>query len=381
MTRTFEQRQATRERVPLLIGIDGPSGSGKTFSALRLATGMQRITGGDIYMIDTEARRSLHYAEQFKFRHVEFRAPFSPLDYLAAIEFCVKQAAGVVIVDSMSHEHEGPGGVLEWHEKEMAGDFKKQFLAWAKPKAARRRLINTILQLGVNAIFCFRAKEKLKLVTGKDPQELGWMPIAGEEFVYEMTTNILLYPGSGGVPTWKPTLPGERAMTKLPIQFAGIFEKPQPLSEEIGQALAQWAAGDLKPPTVEQMRAAIVELEACTTREQIDERARTMRTQAWTPEQRAEIKKAIDAQAAALKKLTAPSSPAESPSGVITGTSQTPDGAVSGAAATDGTASPAAAPVFSPWVGSDPRCVECSRLRTRIAQVGHDDNCSLGAER
>jgi len=129
-TRSFEDRVAIRERVPLLIGLGGPSGSGKTFSALRLATGMQRVTGGEIYFIDTEARRALHYAEQFNFRHVEFKAPFSPLDYLAAIEFCVKKAAGVVIVDSMSHEHEGPGGVLEWHEAEldrMAGDdYKKR---------------------------------------------------------------------------------------------------------------------------------------------------------------------------------------------------------------------------------------------------------------
>lgn len=224
-TRTFDDRPAVRERVPLLIGIGGPSGSGKTYSALRLATGIQRVSGGDIYVVDTEARRALHYADTFKFRHVEFSAPFSPEDYLAAIEHCARKGAGVLVVDSMSHEHEGPGGVLEWHEREldrMAGqDYARRnamtFSAWAKPKAARRHLINAITQLGVNAIFCFRSKEKIRIPKkgekDREVRELGWVPIAGEEFVFEMTMQVLLYPGSRGVPNWDPELPGERAMT------------------------------------------------------------------------------------------------------------------------------------------------------------------------
>ena len=116
--RTFTDQPAKRERVPLLVGLFGPSGSGKTYSALRLATGMQRITGGDIYGIDTESRRMLHYADDFTFKHLQFDAPFSPLDYLAAIDHCTKKGASIVIVDSLSHEHEGPGGVLEWHDAE-----------------------------------------------------------------------------------------------------------------------------------------------------------------------------------------------------------------------------------------------------------------------
>ena len=107
MSRNFTDKPAVRERVPLLVGLMGPSGSGKTFSALRLAAGMREITGGDIYCIDTESKRALHYADDFDFQHVEFAAPFSPLDYLQAIEYCVEKKAGVVIVDSLSHEHEG----------------------------------------------------------------------------------------------------------------------------------------------------------------------------------------------------------------------------------------------------------------------------------
>ena len=268
--RTFEDRPATRDKVPLLVGLMGPSGSGKTFSALRLATGIQTVSGGDIYFIDTEARRGLHYADRFKYRHMEFGAPFGSLDYLAAITHCVKKGAGVVIVDSMSHEHEGPGGVLEQHEQEldrMAGqDYGKRnsmnLIAWAKPKAARRQLISGLLQLNCNFVFCFRAKEKAKPVKkdGKTTIEnQGWMPIAGEEFVYEQTVNCLLLPSSNGIPTWRTEEPGEKAMMKLPEQFRHMFGSGQTLDETIGAAMAEWATGvkhEPNPETLELARAA-----------------------------------------------------------------------------------------------------------------------------
>lgn len=249
--RTFVDKPAVRERVPLLIGLVGASGSGKTFSALRLAAGIQKVADGPVFVIDTEARRSLHYASLFKFRHVEFGAPFSPLDYLAAIEHCVRQGAKTIVVDSASHEHEGPGGVLEMHTAEVerlskawgVSADKANIPAWAGPKQKRRQLLNALLQMSCNFIFCFRAKEKLKIVPGKNPQPLGWMPIAGEEFVYEMALNCLLYPGSGGVPSWHPEEMGEKAMVKLPEQFKDLFSDRKPLSEETGQKLAEWAAG------------------------------------------------------------------------------------------------------------------------------------------
>lgn len=253
MTRQWADNEAKRERVPMLVGLVGPSGSGKTYSALRLATGMQKVTGGEVFYIDTESRRALHYADSFDFRHVPMDAPFSPLDYIEAIEYCVKRKAGVVIVDSMSHEHEGPGGVLEMHESEldrMAGnDFKKRdrmtFAAWAKPKAQRRKLINTVLRLGVNAVFCFRAKEKLRILPGKQPINRGWQPIAGEEFIYEMTISCLLYPGANGVPNWSPDESDERQMLKRPENLRSVFRDGEPLSEATGEGLAAWAGGDV----------------------------------------------------------------------------------------------------------------------------------------
>lgn len=252
--RDFTAVEAKREKVPLLVGLMGPSGSGKTFSALRLASGIQQVSGGDIYFIDTESRRSLHYADKFKFKHVAMGEPFGSLDYLAALQWCVGQGAGVVIVDSMSHEHEGPGGMVDLHDQivdRMAGDdYRKrqnvQMLAWSEPKGKRRQLINGILRLNSNFIFCFRAKNTAKpvKVNGKtEVEQMGFMPIAGEEFVFEQTLNMLLLPGAGGVPTWHSENVGERTMIKLPEQFQGLANRNRPLDENVGKHLAMWASG------------------------------------------------------------------------------------------------------------------------------------------
>jgi ABC-type dipeptide/oligopeptide/nickel transport system ATPase subunit len=302
----FELKPAVREQVPLLVGIVGPSGTGKTFSALRLAEGIRRVTGGDIAFIDTEARRALHYAEKFRFSHMDMRAPFGSLNYLAAIEKCVHAGAKVVVVDSLSHEHSGQGGYLESHEAEVErlmreGGFKSEFSAnipaWNVPSALRRKLINGILQLGCNAIFCFRGKEKIKPVSGGAPIQFGWQPLAGEEFIYEMTLKCLLLPGADGVPTWKSTNPYEQAMIKCPDQFRGIFKENPQLSEDIGEKLAQWAAGKeavAKPlPTAD---GFIARYDACFTQAVFDglEAQRSEFWKRWKPDEQKRIKAASE---------------------------------------------------------------------------------------
>jgi len=281
LTTTF--RPAKRESVGLIIGIAGPSGSGKSYSSMRLAKG---ISGEKPYaVIDTENGRALHYAEKFKFTHVRFGAPFSPMDYLEAIRFCARRGSKTVIVDSFSHEHDGPGGVLEMHDAEvqrLAGDdYAKQervkYLAWSKPKAMRKRLINEVLQLNINLIATFRAKEKLKIQRGKDPIELGWMPICGDEFMYEMALQCLLKPGCIGVPSWESEFDGERAVMKLPDQFEALFGEAKQLDEDLGQRLAEWAAGGARPSPEQGL---IADYAKCATREEFN-KLETARKTLW----------------------------------------------------------------------------------------------------
>ncbi len=250
---------ATKENVSCLIGLCGPSSSGKTFSALRLATGL--ANGGKIVGIDTEANRMRHYAERFQFDHMEFGEPFRPGRYQEAIKAAKDHGAAVIIVDSMSHEHEGPGGILDWHEEElkrMAGDdFAKRervkFAAWIKPKQGHGLLVNYILQLGLHCIFCFRAKEKLVLVKSQrgamEPVPIGWQPIRADRFEYEMTVNLMLPPGSKGVPDL------DHDATKVPDGIDALIQRGQQIDEAMGQRLAGWAAGT-KDPLLERAEAA-----------------------------------------------------------------------------------------------------------------------------
>lgn len=246
LRRVFQDTPATRKPTPTLLGVVGPSRSGKTFSALRLATGLQRVTPGEIFMIDSEADRGVHYADRFAYRHIPFAAPFSPYDYMAAIKHCVSKGAKTIIIDSMSHEHEGPGGVLEHHAAEverLGGGEKNNFSAWNKPKSARRALINYIIQQKCNFVFCFRAKEKTKMEGGK-LTEMGFQAIAGEEFLYEMTQNFLLLPGAKGSPTWNSNFPGERELIQRMEQFAPLYEKKITLDEDTGEYIGRWCSGE-----------------------------------------------------------------------------------------------------------------------------------------
>ncbi|MHA7900801.1 MAG: AAA family ATPase [Henriciella sp.] len=260
MSRTFEHKKGVRDRVPLLIGLAGPSGSGKTYSALQLATGMQKVNEGEIFVIDTENKRALHYADDFDFQHVDFAPPFGSLDYLAVLEHVAKNKPAAIVVDSLSHEHEGEGGLIDLHSQivqRMAGnDYAKQqrvqMLAWKDPKGNRRKLLNGLIRLNCNVIMCFRAGEKSK--PGKDKKtgkniiiEQGFTPIAGSEFVYEMTVSTLFYPGSQGVPVLQSDKPGEYAAIKIPGQFQNLFKPGEQITPEHGRKLAEWAQGGEAP--------------------------------------------------------------------------------------------------------------------------------------
>ena len=297
--RQFHSEPAVRKQVPLLAGVTGPSGGGKTYSALRLATGMARIYKGGIIGIDTENKRLLHYADQFKFEWQPFPPPHGPLDYIDAIAAAIKKMPkAVVIVDSGSQEHIGDGGVLEQHAEVVdAKGMNFSQIAWKKPKAERRKLLNFVIQNVEATIWCFKAKENYDFTNKSKVENLGYMPLAGEEIIFELTCNALLLEGAMGVPTWLPTERGAKKMTKLPEQFRKLLLDHQgPLDERIGEEMAKWAMGgavDLQtsgravsppPPPTEPTSKGLSETEArlalraCKTMDQLADVWRTKLT-------------------------------------------------------------------------------------------------------
>ena len=246
----FTFRTAVRENVSLLIGLAGGTGSGKTYTAMRLAAG---ISGDKPFaVIDTEARRALHYADKFNFQHGDLHPPFRPDAYAEAIMAADKAGFPVIVVDSASLVWSGDGGVLDWQEDElqrMAGDdWKKReavkMAAWIKPKMSHKAMVQKLLQIRAHLILCFRAEEKIEMVRGEDGKMKiipkvtstglsGWVPVSEKSLPYELTASFLLTADAPGIP--KPI--------KLQSQHRDLFPLDAPITEESGRRIAEWAAG------------------------------------------------------------------------------------------------------------------------------------------
>lgn len=250
----------------LMVGMMGMSGSGKTESAIALATGMASVNGGPVVVVDTESGRALHKHKRnggrFEFKHINFEPDHSTSRYLSAIDYAIAQGAGAIVVDSYSHEHEGIGGALEQHARELETRFKgneaMSGMAWMKPKRERKAVVNRLLQARVPIVFCFRAKEGVDFnyidpAKGKrTPRAEGLVPIGDRAFFYDMTVNFVFRAGSDGVPDWHPdirTEPVTRYLAKCPGQFRkllGYEGEPPQVTAELGVALAKWANGNTR---------------------------------------------------------------------------------------------------------------------------------------
>jgi hypothetical protein len=250
--RTFTATPAARSEEPLSLGMIGPPGGGKTLSSLRLAKGIQRVRPGPIILIDTEGGRSRKYSDMIPFDIVEFAPPCRPEDFLTAIKQQLARKPACIIVDSLSDEHEGEGGYLEWHDEMVPKMGGNEWAAWAKPKASRKKLISGILHIKTPLIFTFRAREKTKqnpdARSAKDKiVNIGWQPVAPLEIVHTLDLTCILPPRANGVPVWKSDKVGEDFIIKLPNYLAPYIKDGQPMSEDMGEAFAKWARGTSSP--------------------------------------------------------------------------------------------------------------------------------------
>lgn len=263
---SFTFRPAVRENVGLLIGLAGGTGSGKTYSAMRLASGIS--AGKPFAVIDTEAGRAKHYADQFKFDHGDLKPPFRPDAYIDAIIAADKAGYPVIVVDSMSHVWAGDGGILDWQEEELermsGGDWQKaervKMASWIKPKMSHKKMVAKLLQVRAHLILCFRAEEKMEMakrnnktviVPKEGPTGLnGWMPVCEKSLPFELTTSFLLTAEKPGMP-----LP-----IKLQEQHKEMFPSNKHIDEDSGKRVLAWAAGG-KTETVDHTVALTAALE------------------------------------------------------------------------------------------------------------------------
>ncbi len=239
---------AKRENFGLLIALSGMSGEGKTYSALKLARGIAGANG-KVGVIDTENGRSKIYANDIEggFLVAPFEPPYSSEKFIAAINEAEKAGIDVLVIDSISHEWEGIGGVVDKADNATKIDEKGQTVSdyslnkWKAPKRVHQSLIDKLLSAKMHIVVTLRAKYKTTqarcpktrktIITTSDEA----LPIQDKGFIYD--TSLHLYMTDQGRYELKKTL--HQDLIKL---FDG-----KPLNYHHGQALADFASGGVDP--------------------------------------------------------------------------------------------------------------------------------------
>lgn len=188
---------ATREKTHLKAAIAGPSGAGKSFTWLTLAHAMKaRGLCRRIGVICTEGGKIKKYAGyvvdgvRWEFG-VEVLTSFSPADYIAKLEMAMREGVDLVIIDGLSAEWQGTGGVLEIADRASEATRNK-FAGWKAATPQHNRFINTILNVPLHILATVRSKMGYVQVeeqrNGKTvcvPRRIGLEPIQRNGIEYE----------------------------------------------------------------------------------------------------------------------------------------------------------------------------------------------------
>jgi hypothetical protein len=179
-------QRAKKSQSKLRIGLCGPSGSGKSYSALMLAKGIAGA-GGRIAAIDTERGSLSLYSNLVDFDVVELKPPYDPRTYIDWIKYIESQGYNVIIIDSITHEWSGEGGILELVEK-MPG--QNSFQKWGQATPLHQKFIDSMLKSDCHIIATMRSKTEYVETEKngkKNFQKAGSGPQQREGIDYEFT--------------------------------------------------------------------------------------------------------------------------------------------------------------------------------------------------
>lgn len=231
----MEIKKAVRHAVNLIVSISGVSGSGKTYSGILLSAGLAG-PNGKVGFIDTENGRGCMYSDSpgivaalpQGYETIELASPFTPARYIEAIDAFERAGCRVLVIDSGSHEWNGPGGVSDMAEADKG--------RWNRAKREHKRFVMRLLNSSMHIIVCLRAQEKTKIIDKKDSPDgkehqipLGVQPIAEKSFPFEMMLSFLVDEGSHLA---RPI--------KCPEQFEALFSTPKLITKADGDAIRQW---------------------------------------------------------------------------------------------------------------------------------------------
>jgi hypothetical protein len=229
----MELKKATRKKVKLRLGISAMSGGGKTYSALLLAKGLIGVWD-KIAVIDTENDSASLYSHLGDFNTISLTAPYTPERYIQAIKACEDAGMECIIVDSITHEWDGKGGLLDIHSQ-MSGN---SFTNWSSLTPRHQKFIDAILQSKCHVITTVRRKTEYELSkdsNGKTKVEkLGLREVTRDGFEYELTVNFNL---------------DEKHNCTASKDRTGLFmDKPFfTITEETGEQIMSWCNTGTQP--------------------------------------------------------------------------------------------------------------------------------------
>jgi hypothetical protein len=221
-------QKAERKQAVIKLAIQGPSGSGKTFSSLLLAYGLVG-NWNQIAVIDTENNSSHLYSHLGNYNVLSLSEPFSPERYIEAIETCEKAGIRAIIIDSISQEWEGSGGIIETHGN-MAGN---SFTNWNKVTPRHNSFVQKMLQSSSHIIATIRSKQDYVLTdkNGKMvPEKVGLKGVTRDGMDYEFTVVLDL------------DIKHQATASK---DRTGLFVNPLPftITEQTGSKIKIWCMG------------------------------------------------------------------------------------------------------------------------------------------
>ncbi len=221
----MELRHATRKQAKIKLALQGPSGSGKTYSALLLAFGITN-DWESIAVIDTENHSADLYAHLGSYNVLPLGKPFSPERYIEAIELCEKAGMEVIILDSITHEWDGSGGILDIHQAMTGNSFNN----WSKVTPRHNAFVQKFLQSRCHIIATIRTKQDYVLSekNGKMvPEKVGLKAVTREGMDFEFTLVFDL---------------DIKHMASASKDRTGLFmDKPEArITSEMGQKILQW---------------------------------------------------------------------------------------------------------------------------------------------
>ncbi len=231
-------RKAERKKRHLKIGIGGVTGTGKTIGALRMAKG---ICGdwSKICVIDSENNSADLYAHLGAYSVYDLES-YSADAYIKAInEVVSSELFDVMILDSMTHEWNGPGGILEYVEKMAETKTRgNTYTAWKYGTELHNKFVNSWLLAPIHTICTMRKKDDtvVEQINGKaTPRKVGLKNIQRDGLDYEFDIAVDIHKNH------HCTCDKDRTM---------LFDDAPPflLSEAIGEKLIAWSQTGVDAP-------------------------------------------------------------------------------------------------------------------------------------